>query len=62
MSTMPQLVAQTGSEVRTHFDHQDCERERTIREFAPVIRGLAYRLAMRLPAHLDVDDLIPPVS
>ncbi len=55
---MPQLVAQTGSEVRTHFALHEGERERTIREFAPVIRGLAYRLAMRLPAHLDIDDLM----
>jgi RNA polymerase sigma factor for flagellar operon FliA len=37
---------------------QDAEREWLIREFAPVIRAIAHRLAYRLPPHLDVDDLI----
>ncbi len=37
---------------------QDAEKERIIREFAPVIKAIAHRLAFRLPAHLDADDLI----
>lgn len=37
---------------------QDTETERIIREFAPVIKAIAHRLAFRLPAHLDADDLI----
>ncbi|WP_447977057.1 FliA/WhiG family RNA polymerase sigma factor [Candidatus Nitrospira bockiana] len=37
---------------------QEAERERLIREFAPVIKAIAHRLAFRLPAHLDVDDLV----
>ena len=32
--------------------------ERVIREFVPVIKSIAHRLAYRLPAHLDADDLI----
>lgn len=58
MPTMPQLAEDIRSEVRPHLAVQDSERERTIREFAPVIRAWAYRLAMRLPAHLDVEDLM----
>ncbi len=33
-------------------------QERLIEEFAPKIRIMANRLASRLPAHLDVDDII----
>jgi RNA polymerase sigma factor for flagellar operon FliA len=36
----------------------DAERERVIREFAPVIRAMAHRLAFRLPAYLDAEDLV----
>lgn len=36
----------------------DPERERLIREFAPVVKAMAHRLAFRLPAHLDAEDLI----
>lgn len=36
----------------------EAERERIIREFIPVIRGMAHRLAFRLPAHLDAQDLV----
>jgi RNA polymerase sigma factor for flagellar operon FliA len=39
-------------------DSQEAERERLIREFAPVIKAMAHRLAFRLPAHLDADDLV----
>ncbi len=36
----------------------DAERERVIREFAPLVRAMAHRLAFRLPAYLDVEDLV----
>lgn len=36
----------------------EAERERIIREFAPVIKAMAHRLAFRLPAHLDAQDLV----
>lgn len=38
--------------------HREAERERAIREFAPIVRAMAHRLAFRLPAHLDADDLV----
>lgn len=37
---------------------QEAEQERVIHEFVPVIRAIAHRLAFRLPAHLDAEDLI----
>lgn len=36
----------------------DASREHIIREFAHVIRAIAHRLAFRLPAYLDAEDLI----
>ncbi|MEW6542374.1 MAG: FliA/WhiG family RNA polymerase sigma factor [Nitrospirota bacterium] len=36
----------------------EAERERVIREFTPVIKAMAHRLAFRLPAHLDAEDLV----
>jgi RNA polymerase sigma factor for flagellar operon FliA len=40
------------------MSRRDEARERVIREFAPIIRAMAHRLAFRLPAHLDAQDLI----
>lgn len=37
---------------------QEAEQERVIHEFVPAIRAIAHRLAFRLPAHLDAEDLI----
>ncbi len=36
----------------------DAAREQIIREFAHVIRAIAHRLAFRLPAYLDAEDLV----
>ena len=36
----------------------EADRERVIREFVPTIKAMAHRLAYRLPAHLDADDLV----
>lgn len=36
----------------------DSGRERLIKEFAHVVRVMAYRLAFRLPAYLDAEDLV----
>jgi RNA polymerase sigma factor for flagellar operon FliA len=52
--TMNQAVDVSADRVRLH----EADRERVIREFAPVIKTIAHRLAFRLPAHLDADDLI----
>ncbi len=41
-----------------YMDTDDVSRERVIREFAHVIKAMAHRLAFRLPAYLDAEDLI----
>jgi RNA polymerase sigma factor for flagellar operon FliA len=40
------------------FLAQGARREELIKEFAHVIRAMAHRLAFRLPAYLDAEDLI----
>lgn len=52
---MSQAVQAKGS---TPLEMLAAERERIIREFVPVIKAMAQRLAFRLPAHLDIDDLV----
>ncbi len=37
---------------------EEADRERLIREFAHVIKAMAHRLAFRLPAYLDAEDLV----
>ncbi len=34
------------------------ERDRLIEQYAPMIKHLALRIAMRLPSHIEIDDLI----
>jgi len=51
------------SKTAVHRTHQaiptgDANREQLIKEFAHVIRAMAHRLAFRLPAYLDAEDLI----
>ncbi len=36
----------------------DSHREQMIKEFAHVVKAMAYRLAYRLPAYMDADDLV----
>ena len=43
---------------RQSFSAQAVRREQLIKEFAHVIRAMAHRLAFRLPAYLDAEDLI----
>jgi RNA polymerase sigma factor for flagellar operon FliA len=43
---------------RESFSAQGIGREHLIKEFAHVIRAMAHRLAYRLPAYLDAEDLI----
>ena len=43
---------------RESFAAQGVGREHLIKEFAHVIRAMAHRLAFRLPAYLDAEDLI----
>ena len=43
---------------RKAFSAEGARREQLIKEFAHVIRAMAHRLAFRLPAYLDAEDLI----
>lgn len=49
LATLKSPIPQAGA---------DSEQERLIREFVPVIKAIAHRLAYRLPAHLDAEDLV----
>ncbi|MFO0730048.1 MAG: sigma-70 family RNA polymerase sigma factor [Nitrospiraceae bacterium] len=46
----------TGSAVKKPILESD--RERVIQEFAHVVKAMAHRLAFRLPAYLDAEDLV----
>jgi len=43
---------------RKSISAEEAGREQLIKEFAHVIRAMAHRLAFRLPAYLDAEDLI----
>lgn len=47
-----------ASRERQSVSTQGARREQLIKEFAHVIRAMAHRLAFRLPAYLDAEDLI----
>ncbi len=47
-----------ASRERQSVSSQVTRREQLIKEFAHVIRAMAHRLAFRLPAYLDAEDLI----
>jgi RNA polymerase sigma factor for flagellar operon FliA len=36
----------------------EVQRERIIKEFAHIVKAIAYRLAFRLPAYMDAEDLV----
>lgn len=46
------------SQSQPTFNALRCDRERVIQEFTHVIRSMAHRLAFRLPAYLDAEDLV----
>lgn len=46
------------SRARSSVAAEEARREQLIKEFAHVIRAMAHRLAFRLPAYLDAEDLI----
>ena len=54
-TTMNPTATERAGKVRHPVDG-DCER--VIREFTPLIRTIAHRLAYRLPAYMDAEDLI----
>lgn len=45
-------------QVRQAIPSGDAHREQIIKEFAHVIKAMAHRLAFRLPAYLDAEDLV----
>lgn len=51
-STAPRLGTQKGQAI------QACDKEQLILEYAPTIKYIAQRLAMRLPESVELDDLI----
>ena len=46
----------------SHAKEDFTKRERLIMEYAPLVKYIANRIAMRLPPHIDVNDLIKPAS
>ncbi len=46
------------SQSRRKLNAEGGDRERIIQEFTHVIRAMAHRLAFRLPAYLDAEDLV----
>lgn len=55
---VPSATGRMSKIVEQSVGGTDTERERLIREFAPLVRTMAHRLAFRLPAYLDVEDLV----
>ena len=51
-------AAVTSSLVKEDFSPSNCTRERLIVEYAPLIKYIAQRIAARLPANIELDDLI----
>ena len=54
---MKGLYNQT-SVTESHAKEDFTKRERLIMEYAPLVKYIANRIAMRLPPHIDVNDLI----
>jgi len=38
--------------------HEPLDRDKVIQDFAPLVKFIAQKIAMRLPAHIQLDDLI----
>lgn len=53
-----QLTGKTRQVSSTELDPQVKDRESLIREFVPIIKFIALRLAVRMPSGLNVEDLI----
>jgi len=51
-------AAHTSSLVREDFSPVNSTRDRLILEFAPLIKYIAQKIAARLPANIELDDLI----
>lgn len=52
------MISKTAPLAKRRASPKDAGREQLIKEFAHVIRAIAHRLAFRLPAYLDAEDLV----
>jgi RNA polymerase sigma factor for flagellar operon FliA len=50
--------AQTNQLVKEDFSPVNSTRERLVKEYAPLIKYIAQKIAARLPANIELDDLI----
>ncbi|MBC7690434.1 MAG: FliA/WhiG family RNA polymerase sigma factor [Methylotenera sp.] len=50
--------AQTSSLVKEDFSPVNSTRDRLVNEYAPLIKYIAQKIAARLPANIELDDLI----
>jgi RNA polymerase sigma factor for flagellar operon FliA len=51
-------AAQTNQLVKEDFSPVNSTRERLVKEYAPLIKYIAQKIAARLPANIELDDLI----
>jgi RNA polymerase sigma factor for flagellar operon FliA len=52
------MISKAAPSTKRRSSPKESGREQIIKEFAHVIRAIAHRLAFRLPAYLDAEDLI----
>ncbi|MDH5667238.1 MAG: FliA/WhiG family RNA polymerase sigma factor [Nitrospira sp.] len=52
------MISKAAPVTKRRASTKDSGREQLIKEFAHVIRAIAHRLAFRLPAYLDAEDLV----
>jgi RNA polymerase sigma factor for flagellar operon FliA len=53
-----QEIAKGSSLVKEDFSPVNCTKDRLILEYAPLIKYIAQKIAARLPANIELDDLI----
>lgn len=51
-------AAQTDQIVKGDFSPVNCTRDRLVTEYAPLIKYIAQKIAARLPANIELDDLM----
>ena len=51
-------AAHTNQLVKEDFSPVNSTRERLVREYAPLIKYIAQKIAARLPANIELDDLM----
>jgi RNA polymerase sigma factor for flagellar operon FliA len=51
-------AVKTGAIVKEDFSPLNCDRDRLVKEYAPLIKYIAQKIASRLPANIEIDDLM----